>query len=251
VGSIAEPIREPVVDASGLSTDVDMLATVAHELRSPLTSLRITLDLLGGQFDELGARDRQELVRRARRMAVWAEGVIDNVISLALLDTGRLRVIRGPVDLLEAVELTRELIAPVLSARRQNLKVTSAVPSPVAIGDRQLVERVILNLLTNASRYGAEGDDIRIQFTEERSRIRVRVIDHGPGVDRGERERIFGRYVRGSSAARAGLGLGLGLAVVRELVALQGGRVGVRSTARGGATFWFTLPSSPGVGRTD
>jgi two-component system phosphate regulon sensor histidine kinase PhoR len=105
---------------------------------------------------------------------------------------------------------------------------------------------VLVNLLTNAGRYGARADVIDLTVTVERGQVWIRVIDHGEGISADSLERIFERYVRGDGAERAALdGQGLGLHIVRGLVELHGGAVGVESVPGSGATFWFSLPVLP------
>jgi signal transduction histidine kinase len=107
------------------------------------------------------------------------------------------------------------------------------------------VVQIVANLLTNACRYGVDGDAIEVHVSSVGRQLRVRVSDHGPGIAPQEQERIFSRWVRGEWAARGGLGLGL--SIVRALVEDQGGRVGVESAVGQGATFWFTLPRPSGA----
>jgi signal transduction histidine kinase len=102
---------------------------------------------------------------------------------------------------------------------------------------------VLVNLLTNAGRYGARADVIDLTVTVEHGQVWIRVVDHGEGIPADRREQIFERYVRGNGAERAALeGQGLGLHIVRTLVGLHGGTVGVESIPGSGATFWFSLP---------
>jgi two-component system OmpR family sensor kinase len=111
-------------------------------------------------------------------------------------------------------------------------------------GDARRIEQVLVNLLINASRYSGPDTEIVISARPLGSRVRIEVRDEGPGVVAEERERIFDRYARGSSAQRTGnSGLGLGLHIVKTLVELHGGEVGVESEPGQGARFWFCLPA--------
>ena len=123
---------------------------------------------------------------------------------------------------------------------------TSTAASTMAVADSARTVQVVANLLSNASRYSVEGDEIEIHVSSVGQQLRVRVTDHGPGISPEDQQRIFGAWVRVEGSAPGGLGLGLN--IVQNLVQQQGGRVGIDSTLGQGATFWFTLPAPVELG---
>jgi signal transduction histidine kinase len=218
----------------------NLLDTVAHELRNPLASLRLSLDMLVNDFDELDAEAALRLVRRAQRSTYWLQALTENLTSAACVESGHLDVQRTPIDVRECVEDAVLLVHGLLEQRHQSVRFTSSASTTVAFADRSRVTQVVANLLSNASRYSIEGDDIELHVSMVGQQLRVRVTDHGPGISPENQQRIFGAWVR-VDGSRAG-GLGLGLSIVQNLVQQQGGRVGVESAVGQGATFWFTLP---------
>jgi signal transduction histidine kinase len=241
-GSFATLIgaNEPAAKSSS-----SLLATVAHEIRNPLANLRLSLDMLVSEFDELPAEKALALVQRVHRNVAWLNDLTGNLTSVAALEAGELSVSATSVDLRACVQEGIELVEGLLAQRHQCVRVYTAALQPTVRGDPARVTQVIANLLSNASRYSVDGDTIEIHLTASAQHVRVRVTDHGPGIAPEDQRRIFRAWVRGSSAELPGGGLGLGLSIVQNLVQRLGGRVGVESTLGQGATFWFTLPTCP------
>jgi signal transduction histidine kinase/DNA-binding CsgD family transcriptional regulator len=220
----------------------DLLATVAHELRNPLTSLRLSLDLLAQDYDELEPAAAARLIKRAQRGAQWLQAMTENLTSAACVASGSLDVRLSDVDVCECIDTAVLLVHGLLEERGQSVRIACTASSTVACADRARVVQVIANLLTNASHYSVAGDEIELCVSTVGQQLRIRVTDHGPGISPDDQRRIFGAWVRGQSTESGGLGLGLN--IVQNLVQQQGGRVGVESTLGQGATFWFTLPAA-------
>ena len=233
VGPIDSPRRNNV-------NEKHLLATVAHELRNPLASLRLSLDMLVNDFDELDSDAAVRLLQRAQRSARFLQGLAENLTSSACVEAGRMNVQTAPVELIECLEEAVLLVHGQLESRGQRVRYVCSAPATVVVADRDRTIQVVANLLTNASRYSVEGDEIELHVSLVGRHLRVRVTDHGPGISPEDQQRIFGAWVRGDGVG--GAGLGLGLSIVQSLVQQQGGRVGVESALGQGATFWFTLP---------
>jgi signal transduction histidine kinase len=221
-----------------------LLATVAHELRNPLASLRLSLDMLVQDFEELEPDAALRLIRRAQRSACWLQTLANNLTSTASAEAGHLEVRVESVDLLECIEHAVLLVHALLDQRGQRVRFTTApsLGSRRVLADPARVIQVLANLLTNASRYSVEGDEIEVHVSRVGQSVWVRVTDHGPGISPPDQQRIFGAWVRAEGSAPGGLGLGL--SIVQNLIQKQGGRVGVESVLGQGATFWFTLPAA-------
>ena len=224
----------------------DLLATVAHEVRTPITSLRTTIDLLMDDFDSLSHAEATEMLRRLQRGTLWLEGLLENFIGSMSLDAEGLDIARRPFVLGDCIEGVLMLTQPLLERRAQAVKVTGNPREITILGDERRIGQVLLNVLVNASKYSIAGDVFELAVARTGDMIEIRVSDHGPGVPPEEREAIFGRYVRGSTAATA-TGLGLGLDIVRALVELHNGSVRVEDTPGGGATFVIRLPASVAI----
>jgi NtrC-family two-component system sensor histidine kinase KinB len=219
-----------------------LLDTVAHELRNPLTSLRLSLDMLVHDFDELEPEQALRLLKRAKSSASWLQTLTENLTSAACVETGHLDVQPRTVDVLECLEQAVVLVQASLEQRHQSVRFTNAATSTLVTADPARTIQIVANLLTNASRYSVDGDEIELHVSTVGQQLRVRVTDHGPGISSEDQQRIFGAWVRVEGSTPGGLGLGLN--IVQNLVQQQGGRVGIESTRGQGATFWFTVPTA-------
>jgi NtrC-family two-component system sensor histidine kinase KinB len=233
-----------MVLCSAPNGDKRLLATVAHELRNPLASLRLSLEMLVGDYDQVEPQAALRLIRRAQSSTQWLQTLTDNLTSAECIQAGRLETRTEPVDLLECMQEAVLLVEGLLRDRGQSVRISSTASSTLALADRDRTIQIVANLLTNASRYSVRDDDIELHVSREGTHLRVRVTDHGPGISAEDQRRIFSAWVRG--AQTTGAGLGLGLNIVKSLVQRQGGRVGVESALNAGATFWFTLPAIDG-----
>lgn len=224
------------------SRDGHLLATVTHELRNPLASLRLSLEMLVADFDDLEPAAALRLIQRAQHSSRWLQALTDNLTSAACIEAGRLDTRAEPVDVLDCVNEAASLVDGLLRGRGQHVRITCSASSSTAMADGDRTIQVVANLLTNASRYSIHGDEIEVHVSTVGHQVRVRVTDHGPGITPEDQQRIFGAWVRGADSPSGGLGLGL--SIVQSLVQQQGGRVGVESILGHGASFWFTLPAT-------
>jgi signal transduction histidine kinase len=220
---------------------VDVLATMAHEFRTPIASLRATVEALVADGETLSKEQIAEMLGRLQRGTVWLQGFVENFLSSACLDAQQLTIRRRPVQLSDCVEQVLPMVEPLLARRGQRVEL-KGTPETAVEGDTYRLAQVLLNLLMNASKYSVLHDVIELEVTAEGEMARIRVSDHGPGIPESERELIFLRYARGTRAADTSAGLGLGLTIARALVALHDGHIWVESTPGGGATFVVTLP---------
>lgn len=207
---------------------------VSHELRSPITALTAAVEVLDGRREEVPARTRQALdvvVGQVRRF----DSMVIDLLELSRLDAGATDM---NIERLDIVDLTGRIAAR-YGAPDVPITVAPRTRREVAV-DKVRYERILGNLVENARNHGGGVVEIQIEPAKDR-RIRIAVIDDGPGVAHGERERIFERFARGS-AARHRIGTGLGLALVSEHSAAMGGRAWVEDGKFGGARFVVELP---------
>jgi signal transduction histidine kinase len=214
------------------------LNEVAHDLRTPLTSLRLYADMLASDRGDAESRGRYAAVI-AREAARLTE-LLANLLDLSRLEHGKRTFDVETLPVQEAVDAAvRDFRA--LHPLRADDVVVDGDASVTLRGDRSAVARCLANLLDNAGKFTAPGDAIRCAWTQNGTFVHVVVADQGPGVAAEERERIFERYRRGASATDDGVpGTGLGLSLVRELAAGMGGRVTLGHAPRG-AVFELTL----------
>nr|WP_211193786.1 ATP-binding protein [Pyxidicoccus fallax] len=221
----------------------EFLSVASHELKTPLAGFRLNLDLLQrGLSAETKSRVGERFAAAGRQVQRLAS-LVETLLDVSHATTGRLQLMLDTVDLAplvtEAVARMREEL------ERAGSPVTLDVaPSVVGGYDRMRLDQVVTNLLSNAMKYGA-GKPIEVVLERTGDRARLRVTDHGIGIAREDRERIFERFERAVPVRHYG-GLGLGLWIARQIVEAHGGSIAVTDTPGGGATFRVELPAAGG-----
>jgi two-component system, NtrC family, sensor histidine kinase KinB len=218
----------------------DLVAAAAHELKTPLTSLHMAVHLcLEGAAGPLSER-QLDLLHGARQDCERLEGVVEELLEMAKLESGSARLEPQPVPVRELVD--DAIARHEADARRQGVGL-EAVPgetSPMVSVDPERIRHVFDNVIENAIKYGGEGGRVRIEVREQADGVRVLVDDAGPGIPEDMRERVFAKFVRVPGTAKRGSGLGLN--IVRDVVAAHGGTIGIEASPLGGARVWFVLP---------
>ena len=222
--------------------DLEAQRTVAHELKTPLTSVRGLTQLLAG-FD-LSPEETRRVAGMAAAEAERLQGMVDGLLELERLAVRSFVETAVPLDL---GRLAAEHVG-VLAAGRDRDVGCEAEPGLVVRGDAALLARVLDNLVGNALKFSPPGSPVRVRVERHGDSAVIHVRDDGPGIPSVERERIFQRFVRGAGGASVP-GLGLGLALVAEVVTWHGGTVVVDSVEGVGSTFRVVLPLA-GTGRT-
>ncbi len=218
----------------------DLSRMIAHDLRTPLGIIVAQAKLLGRRAEAPDAfRARVEaIVTSAQRMA----GMLNDLVESALLEAGKLRLERTEVNLVEMVrDLRRRLAAP-YDTERVRVEVGDGVLTIAA--DPSRIERVLVNLLTNALKYSAPGSDVVVRLSGGPDEVHVAVEDHGQGIAPDDVPHLFERYFRAGSSLRFE-GMGLGLYTSRMLVEAHGGTIAVTSVPGQGSVFQVRLPRRP------
>jgi signal transduction histidine kinase len=222
----------------------EFVAAVSHEFRTPLTTLRHLSELLvAGRVSSEGKRLEfyETMLRESHRL----HGLVEGLLNFARLEAGQLECRLAAV---EPAHFLREVVEDFQAdaARGQRIQLDAATNVPRIRADRDLLARVVWNLLDNAVKYSPPGSPVRVQLRAARDHAQVLVIDHGFGIPQDEQTEIFGRFVRGSAArVRAIKGTGIGLAMAREIVRAHRGDITVESVPGQGSTFTINLPYEP------
>lgn len=213
----------------------------SHELRSPLTALSGTAQILQRRLrrDPARAADSADLDKILYHTARLANQV-DVFLAAAHLAQNRFEIVPTECDAVAAVRRVTNVFAA--ASRGRAITFTSDAGELPTEADRKRLEELATILLNNAVKFSARGD-ISISLTHTPASLRVEVADHGIGVPATERERIFEPYVRGSNNATNSPGLGL--YVARAIAERHGGTIGVRPHEGSGSVFWFELPRRP------
>jgi signal transduction histidine kinase/HAMP domain-containing protein len=224
------------------------LANITHEFRTPLSTLNAAMELLT-QADDLGAAEMRQLLKPIHLSLVSLQTLIDNLLESSSIEAGRFALRKQAIDLDEVIGAAIRVVQPLLERRTQTLALSEPVFLPPLVGDATRLALVLVNLLSNASKYSPPNTVIELVVAQEQGRLRLAVADQGPGIPAAERQTLFRRFMRLEANDAEQYGIGLGLHVVKTTVEAHGGRVGVDERPQGGSVFWFELPLDDGPGR--
>lgn len=224
------------------TTRREMVASVSHDLRTPLTALIGQLDTIRLKGDQLSDEEKRRFFNAASQNALHLKRLTDSLAELARLDDAELRIECEPTALGELADDIAHRYQSQAQQRGISLAVDYPDGLPLVPVDAALIERAIGNLLDNALRVTPEGGAVRLRVSHEDSALAVAVEDTGPGVATDERERVFERFYQGSAHRAQRGSSGLGLAIVRRVAELHHGSVGLESEDGRGARFWLRLP---------
>lgn len=215
------------------------LATASHELRTPVTAIAGFAGWLAANGKDATPEEREEITGRLARNANALLSLLHDLLDLSRLESGPSAV---NLQRLDVGNLLTQLVDRIGATFNEHTIVLEAGTAPLVLADAEAVERILTNLLANATKYSPAGTEVHLRVREQADRAVIVVDDHGPGVPVPERELIFSRFFRGrGDEVLRTRGAGLGLAVVRDLVARLGGRVTVTDNPAGGARFVVEL----------
>jgi signal transduction histidine kinase len=173
------------------------------------------------------------------------QSLIDNLLESSKIEANHFSLRRQPTQLNAVLSNALRLVQPFLNRRDQSLMLDQPLVSPMISADETRLAQVMVNLLSNASKYSPMGSTIDIRLELREAELYVSVADRGEGIPEAQRETIFRKFVRLNRETTSEYSSGLGLAVVKAIVEAHGGQVGVQPHEGGGAIFWFTLPLLP------
>ncbi|WP_370601245.1 ATP-binding protein [Pseudomonas nitroreducens] len=218
-----------------------LLASVSHDLRTPLTSMRGAIDSLLALGDAIPPDDRRELLESTRDEAERLDRYIQNLLDMTRLGHGGLKLSRdwvSPGDIVgSALNRLRAVVAP--------YRVETRVPPelPLLYVHAALIEQALVNVLENAARFSPPQGRLRVAVEQGEEELRFLVSDEGPGIPQAEREKIFDMFYTAARGDRGGQGTGLGLAICQGMVGAHGGRITVEDGIDGrGTTLVLHLP---------
>ena len=218
----------------------DFIATISHDLRTPLTAARAALVLLATSAADHYRPDEHVLLKNARRNIERLDLLINDLLAYNQLEAGTLRLDREPLDLRAVVTDALSVVYPLIHEKEQLVEVD--LPEPLlSEGDPRRLEQVIVNLLANAHWHTPSGTCIAVSGHVNGSTVVLSVHDTGPGIPAEDLEGIFQRFYRLDSAEA---GSGLGLAIARSIVTLHAGQIWAESRIGAGTTFCIALPRS-------
>jgi two-component system phosphate regulon sensor histidine kinase PhoR len=219
----------------------DFVSKVSHELRTPLTSIRLFTETLSLRKDDPVAQ--AQCVAALERESTRLSELIDRLLDWGRMESGRREFRMVDVDLHSLVQGAVEAFETTRLRHRAALEVEWPPPALLVRGDRGALTDALLNLLTNAAKYGGVEPSVRLHCAVTPREAYLSVTDRGPGIPATEHKRIFQKFYRlDDSLSRTAEGSGLGLAIVKHVLRAHGGRVVVESQRGAGSTFSLVFP---------
>ena len=218
----------------------EFLATLSHELRTPLNAvIGWSRMLKSGRLDKDSSIHALEVIERN----AWAQKqIIEDILDVSRVITGKLQLNLGPVDLVAVVDAALDAVRPALEAKNIHIETIIDAGLRIVPGDADRLQQVVWNLLSNAVKFTPTGGKVEIRVSQDTSHVQVQVTDTGPGIDPTFLPHVFERFRQADgSITRTHGGLGLGLAIVRHLVELHGGVITAENRKEGGAVFTVKL----------
>jgi two-component system OmpR family sensor kinase/two-component system sensor histidine kinase QseC len=227
--------------AQSLDTQRAFVADAAHELRSPLTALKLQLQMLKRAPDEAARSAAIDALAAGIERAVR---LVEQLLALARSEPGAPTAVKEALDLSELVRAAVADIVPHALARGTTLELFAEAPVSVT-GDKTALAGLVRNLADNAVRYSPPGSRVELRVTQQAGAAQLQVDDAGPGIPPEERERVFDRFYRRAGGDEAGTGLGL--AIVRSVAAMHGAAVELGSAGLGGLRVTVRFPGAQGL----
>jgi signal transduction histidine kinase len=223
----------------------DFLASVTHELKSPLTSLIMYIDLFltgaTGKLNEKAKKFLRIMERNSNRLSRF----IDDLLDMARIERGKMEIKKESLGIFPIVSETVELMKP--QADEKNIEIAMNIPDnlPLVLIDGDRTRQIITNLLSNSIKFTPEKGKISINIRDDKKYLEVSLSDTGIGIPPDRTSNIFDKFEQVKEVrerVKGPRGTGLGLAIVKSLVEAQGGKIWLKSEVDKGSTFYFTLP---------
>ena len=236
---LAEQAQRASITAETEGLRNALLASISHDLRTPLAVIAGASSSLAERGEQMGAAERKALAQSVFAQAREMGELVANVLEMTRLEAGAIALNRDWHAIAEVVGAVLRRLDTRLDSHP--VAVDLPVELPLVRVDAALIEQVIANLLENAVKYTPRGTRVVLHIDTQSGALRISVEDSGPGLPPGDPEQLFAKFHRGAPES-AVTGVGLGLAICRAIVQLHGGRIWAENRPEGGAAFRFTLP---------
>lgn len=248
-GSLASRMKEYARESAQAAMQIekeqlraDLLRSISHDLRTPLTSISGNASNLLSNENEFSQETRMQIYGDIYDDSMWLIKLVENLLSVTRIEDGR-------IDLRMSAELMDEVIAEAMrhtDRNRDGRKIEVSSDEEFILGkmDARLIVQVVINLVDNAVKYTPEGAQIRIHTGKKDGMVVVSVSDTGPGIPDEQKSKVFDMFYTGTNRAADGRrSLGLGLGLCRSIIRAHGGEIWVSDNKPQGAVFTFTLPA--------
>lgn len=241
-GQIALVFRDVTETDAAQRLRTYFLGNISHEFRTPLSALKASVELLLEEMPDLSQEETASLLNSIHFSLIGLQTLIDNLLESVSIEAGRFQIRKRPTELKALAAEAAKIMRPLLERRKQALKISVDPQLPLVEVDPMRMSQVLINLLSNASKYGPIEKTIELTLALQGEHVRVSVADRGDGIPEDERQNIFRRFVRLDHKNKPQYGIGLGLSLVKTIVEEHGGSVGLDERPGGGSIFWFTVP---------
>jgi two-component system sensor histidine kinase KdpD len=246
VSRLVDSVRRQAAAKAALELEAEterirsaLLASISHDLRTPLAVMAGASSTLAESGERLGAAERDALARSVFEQAREMSEHVAKVLQMTRLETGAIRLDRDWASLQEIVGAVLARLSERMSRHRVIVELTDDLP--LVRVDATLIEQALGNLLENSAKHTPADTVVRVRAQRRDAEVVVSVEDYSGGLPQADVERVFEKFHRGS-VGDAGTGMGLGLAICRAIVRLHGGRAWAESVPAGGTAFRFSLP---------
>jgi signal transduction histidine kinase/HD-GYP domain-containing protein (c-di-GMP phosphodiesterase class II) len=223
------------------------VSVVSHELRTPLTGIRAYVEALLDNVGSANVEMQRDFLKVIDEQSLKLKRLIDSILELSQLESGRFRMQREPLNLVDVVEEVVATLRPMAEPKAITLEFEPAARELIAEADRGLLRRVLLNLGTNAIKFTTEGGRVTFRAAYEGRTVRIAVEDTGIGIEKEEITKIFDKFYQSDNRlSREYPGVGLGLSVAKSIVEWHGGEIEAESEPGRGSRFTVVLPVTPG-----
>jgi len=215
------------------------IATVSHELKTPISAIKLSLQLLENEKTGTLNDDQRELIKSCEEDTNTLLKLVSEILNLTQIETGKIQLNIMPSNLKDTIQYAINTNKPI--ADKRNIKFIEDYPSelPEVLIDKEKTAWVITNLISNAIRYSFDNSDIKISILQTGNRVKISLTDSGQGIDPKYQNKIFDRYFKVPDTEKEGTGLGL--AISKEFIEAQGGQISVESKIGVGSTFSIVL----------
>ncbi|PCI29063.1 hypothetical protein COB52_02955 [Candidatus Kaiserbacteria bacterium] len=221
----------------------DFVSVVAHQLRTPLSVTKWSLDMLWEISKKTLTPDEVRVLLRGKESNERMIRLVDNLLNVDLHEVGKVQYSFNSMSLIEQTESVVEQLMPVATKRNITLTLTSEEGIPNINGDDEKLSSVIQNLIENALKYTPKGGSVSVEVIKKEEKVVVSVKDTGIGIPKAEKDQLFKKFYRGENAIKTITeGSGLGLFIAQKIIRRHGGKIWFESEVGNGATFYFTIP---------
>ncbi len=243
-GRALHTVRDVTAQAELLRLKEELLMEVAHELRTPISGLIASMDLVVDDALNMPRNELALLAGTLRRSALRLEHLVENLMDAGSIEAGTFQVRAQNASLKHSLSEAMAFIHPMLESKGQELVKAFDPDADRVLADERRTTQVFANLISNASKYAPEGTRVTVAAKSVDGYVRITVADEGPGIPLDEQNRLFQRFFRSRTVREQAGGLGLGLSICRAIVHAQGGDISIESTPGRGTSVHFTLPKA-------